>query len=45
MEKKEIKISIIMPVYNVENFVAKTIESVLGQTVKYAMNMLKKIQD
>lgn len=34
MEKKEIKISIIMPVYNVENFVAKTIESVLGQTLK-----------
>lgn len=29
-----IKISVIMPVYNVEDFVAKTIESVLGQTLK-----------
>lgn len=28
------KISVIMPVYNVEKFVGKTIESVLGQTLK-----------
>ena len=28
------KISIIMPVYNVEKYVAKTIESVLAQTFK-----------
>lgn len=31
---ENIKISIIMPVYNVEEFVGKTIESVLGQTLK-----------
>jgi len=34
MCKNEIKISVIMPVYNVEKFVAKTIESVLNQTLK-----------
>lgn len=34
MCNNEIKISVIMPVYNVEKFVAKTIESVLNQTLK-----------
>ena len=34
MEKREIKVSVIMPVYNVEKFVAKTIESVLNQSLK-----------
>lgn len=31
---KNIKISVIMPVYNVEKFVGKTIESVLNQSLK-----------
>ena len=31
--KKEVKISVIMPVYKVEKFVEKTIESVLNQTL------------
>lgn len=34
MKKNEVKISVIMPVYNVEEYVAKTIESVLNQTLK-----------
>ena len=34
MEKGKIKVSVIMPVYNVEKFVAKTIESVLNQSLK-----------
>ena len=29
---REVKISIIMPVYNVEQYVGKAIESILGQT-------------
>lgn len=33
MKKDNIKISVIMPVYNVENYVGKTIESVLNQTL------------
>ena len=35
MEKKQgkIKISVIMPVYKVEDFVGKTIESVLNQSL------------
>ena len=34
MEKEKVKISVIMPVYNVEKFVGKCIESVLNQTLK-----------
>lgn len=34
MEENNIKISVIMPVYKVEEFVGKTIESVLNQTLK-----------
>lgn len=33
-KKNDVKVSIIMPVYNVEKFVGKTIESVLNQTLK-----------
>lgn len=32
--EKNIKVSVIMPVYNVEKFVSKTIESVLNQSLK-----------
>ena len=31
---EEIKISVIMPVYNVEKFVGKAIESIQNQTLK-----------
>ena len=33
-ERKEIKISIIMPVYKVEDYVAKAIESIQAQSLK-----------
>lgn len=33
-KNNDVKISVIMPVYKVEEFVGKTIESVLGQTLK-----------
>ena len=33
-ENENIKVSIIMPVYKVEDYVAKAIESIQGQTLK-----------
>ena len=33
MKKEEVKISVIIPIYNVEKFVGKCIESVLNQTL------------
>ena len=33
MEKKEMKVSIIVPVYNTEKYVAKTLDSLVNQTL------------
>ena len=34
MEELMVKVSIVIPVYNAEKFIAKTIQSVLNQTYK-----------
>ena len=35
MKKKEYKISVIIPVYNVEKYLEETIESVVNQTIGF----------
>ncbi len=39
MEKKEFKFSVIMPIYMVEEYLEKTIESVVKQTIGFEKNI------